>query len=672
MGSILLRRGPKVDRLLFTPLSGELIFDTTEKKIYVGDGLTPGGLKISSDIVLENGNLFNIPNSSLENSTISGVSLGNNLFNLTAGNFLSGGPYNGGSAVTLSVNASSTNSTNNIVARDSLGNFSATTITASLNGNAATVTNGIYTNQSYSNPSWLASLSETKVLPSQDTKTGKYLRTNGTNTYWDEVYPSQIGNSGKFLTTNGSSVGWASAGTIGFPSIVGNDQKYLKVNGTDIVWEFVTSAANGQLSLGVSGNGLSGSQTFTANQSSNVTFTVSSNATSINDPSTIVFRDINGDFSAGNINATTITSDLFGSVFGSVFANDSSIIVDADTSTIFGNLVGNASTVTNGVVTTGSYANPSWITALSLSQGGTGGNSQVTALTNLLPTGEALGYVLKTNGRGTYFWSAETGASGTQGNTISTVRSTVTATANQTVFTTTEYVVGAGQLRVYIDGVRQYPSEYTETSTTSFTLTTGVPAGTLVFIEVDAFVGQNITASTIINAPSGDISATDVQNAINELDQEKAPKSNPSFTGIVTFGSYASIQTLLEKATITAAAPTATTQFDVISQAVQFYTANSANSFILNLRGNSTTTLNSILSVGQSVSIAVFVTCSNSTHYLTAVNIDGTTTNVTTRWQGAFTPTSGNASSVDIYTVTVVKTAATPAYSVFATQTRFG
>jgi hypothetical protein len=71
---------------------------------------------------------------------------------------------------------------------------------------------------------------------------------------------------------------------------------------------------DGTLTLAVSGNGLSGSATFTANQSSGSTFTVASNATNANTGSTIVFRDSSGNFSAGTItaalsgNATTATT----------------------------------------------------------------------------------------------------------------------------------------------------------------------------------------------------------------------------------------------------------------------------------------------------------------------------------------------------------------------------
>ena len=59
---------------------------------------------------------------------------------LTAGTHLSGGPFNGSSAVTLSTDATNANTASTIVARDASGNFSAGTITASLNGNATTAT----------------------------------------------------------------------------------------------------------------------------------------------------------------------------------------------------------------------------------------------------------------------------------------------------------------------------------------------------------------------------------------------------------------------------------------------------------------------------------------------------------------------------------------------------
>jgi len=66
-------------------------------------------------------------------------------------------------------------------------------------------------------------------------------------------------------------------------------------------------ANDGTLSLAVSGTGLSGSASFTANQAGNSTFTVTSNATASNTGGAIVARDGSGNFSAGAISVTSIT-----------------------------------------------------------------------------------------------------------------------------------------------------------------------------------------------------------------------------------------------------------------------------------------------------------------------------------------------------------------------------
>ena len=83
-------------------------------------------------------------------------------------------------------------------------------------------------------------------------------------------------------------------------------------------------------------------------------------------------------------------------------------------------------------------------------------------------------------------------------NTVSAVnaaltssRLSYTATSGQTVFTTPTYAIGLNQVRLYINGVRQYTSDYTETSTTSITLSSGCTSGDSILIEVD---GYNSTA----------------------------------------------------------------------------------------------------------------------------------------------------------------------------------
>jgi hypothetical protein len=73
--------------------------------------------------------------------------------------------------------------------------------------------------------------------------------------------------------------------------------------GTMALTSDLPTVNNGTLTMAVAGTGLSGSQTFTANQSGAATFTVTSNATSANTASTIVARDGSGNFTAGTITA---------------------------------------------------------------------------------------------------------------------------------------------------------------------------------------------------------------------------------------------------------------------------------------------------------------------------------------------------------------------------------
>jgi hypothetical protein len=83
----------------------------------------------------------------------------------------------------------------------------------------------------------------------------------------------------------------------------------------------IPTVNNATLTLAVSGNGLSGSQTFTANQATAATFTVTSNATNANTANTIVFRDGSGNFSAG-----TITASLNGNASSATTASTSNSV----------------------------------------------------------------------------------------------------------------------------------------------------------------------------------------------------------------------------------------------------------------------------------------------------------------------------------------------------------
>jgi hypothetical protein len=76
------------------------------------------------------------------------------------------------------------------------------------------------------------------------------------------------------------------------------------------------------------------------------------------------------------------------------------------------------------------------------------------------------------------------------------------------------------------------------------------------------------------------------------------------------------------------------------------------------------------MSVGQSMTMAILSTNGGTAYYPTSVQINGTTSGVTTKWQGGTAPTAGNASSIDVYTYTIIKTASAT-FTVLASQTKF-
>lgn len=123
-----------------------------------------------------------------------------------------------------------------------------------------------------------------------------------------------------------------------------------------------------------------------------------------------------------------------------------------------------------------------------------------------------------------------------------------------------------------------------------------------------------------------------------------------------------------ETCTIAATAATGTINFDAITQAVLYYTTSASANWTLNVRGSSGVPLNTLMSTGQSLTVVFLVTQGSTAYYQSALTIDGGA--VTPKWQGGAAPTAGNASSVDAYTLTILKTGSA-AFTVFAAQTKF-
>lgn len=134
------------------------------------------------------------------------------------------------------------------------------------------------------------------------------------------------------------------------------------------------------------------------------------------------------------------------------------------------------------------------------------------------------------------------------------------------------------------------------------------------------------------------------------------------------------ISQIKETTTVSATTAATTVNYDILTNgAVTYYTNNSGANWTLNLRGSSTTSLANMMSVGESLTVAFLVTNGSTAYYQSAFQIDGSS--VTPKWQGGTAPTSGNASSIDIYSITATRINSTStvasAFTVFESQTKF-
>jgi hypothetical protein len=183
-------------------------------------------------------------------------------------------------------------------------------------------------------------------------------------------------------------------------------------------------------------------------------------------------------------------------------------------------------------------------------------------------------------------------------------------------------------------------------------------------LNADTVVGGAIVtgdASGVLTLQSAGTTAVTLQSGDTTVAQKLTAVGTASIAGL-------KIADVLETATISATAATGTINYDVTTQAVLYYTSNASANWTVNFRGSSGTSLNTLLATGESVTVAFLVTQGATAYYNSAIQIDGSS--VTPKYQGGTAWSSGNASSIDVYTYTIIKTGSA-AFTVFAVQTKF-
>jgi len=179
--------------------------------------------------------------------------------------------------------------------------------------------------------------------------------------------------------------------------------------------------------------------------------------------------------------------------------------------------------------------------------------------------------------------------------------------------------------------------------------------------------------TTTLQSPNTSNSATITLPDPTSTDTLAALGLAQTFTGTQTFAGTSSaiamvLNDIAETATISATAATGTINYDITTQSVLYYTSNASANWTINFRASSGTSLNTALATGQAITVAHLVTQGSTAYYNSAVQVDGAS--VTPKWQNGTAPTAGNASGIDVYVYSIVKTASAT-FTIFASQTKF-
>jgi hypothetical protein len=200
------------------------------------------------------------------------------------------------------------------------------------------------------------------------------------------------------------------------------------------------------------------------------------------------------------------------------------------------------------------------------------------------------------------------------------------------------------------------------TTVTTATIAPAVGSITGLGTGVETALGVNVGsagAPVLYNGAGGTPTSMTATNLSGTATSLIAGKASALAAGSAAPGSSAleavNITNGAESVDVVAAAPSSTQNFYVASGAIQYYTSNASTNFTLNWAWSSGTSMNTAMAVGDSVTTVMLVTQGSTAYYPSAFAIDSSS--VTPKWQGGSAPSPGDASSIDAYTCSILKTA---------------
>jgi len=211
------------------------------------------------------------------------------------------------------------------------------------------------------------------------------------------------------------------------------------------------------------------------------------------------------------------------------------------------------------------------------------------------------------------------------------------------------------------------PASGTLTNTTGLPIT-GLVASTSAALGVGTVELGHATDTTISRVSAGVVAVEGVNVVTTSSTDTLTNKTLTSPTINSAVVSTPILKSPEERLTVSATAATGTVNYDALTQGVLYYTSNATANWTLNVRGDSGTTLNDSLATNDSITIVFLVTQGSTAYYSNAFTIDGTS--VTPKYITGTAFSAGNASSIDSYVYTIIKTGSAT-FTVLASQTKF-
>ena len=180
----------------------------------------------------------------------------------------------------------------------------------------------------------------------------------------------------------------------------------------------------------------------------------------------------------------------------------------------------------------------------------------------------------------------------------------------------------------------------------------------------------NVEANTltVVNGVSGNVNFDTGTLFVDALNNEVGVGTTTPEAALHVVGTT-SVREIVERANVSATALGANLEISLINDgAVTYLSANSSANSTLNLKGNATITLNTLMPTNRTLSVAVLVKNGATPYGINFVQLDGA--NTTINWSGGSAPTP-NANAIDIYSFTILKTGSST-YTLLGAKQNFG